>query len=50
MTNVLLKKRPVASWQFDSSNDKYVLDIGSVRVAEIDNSGNMKLKGRLSKL
>ena len=36
----------VAAWKYDSTNKLYYLLIDSVRVAQIDSSGNMAVKGQ----
>lgn len=41
---------PSPSWLFDSDNNKWYLEINSVRVAEIDSNGNMGIKGRAYRL
>ena len=36
----------ITPWLFDSDTNKYYLEIGGVRMAEIDANGNLRLKGR----
>ena len=39
----------VSPWKWDSTNSRYFLSIGGVKVVEIDSNGNVMHKGRLLK-
>lgn len=47
MTHLMLKKASsLGAWQWDNTNNRYYLEIGGVKIAEIDSNGNMIIKGR----
>jgi len=48
--NIFLRKVTSESWQWSAGSSLYYLDISGVRVAEIDSSGNLRIKGRVLKI
>ncbi len=50
MENILLKKASSSIWIRDNTNDTIYAEIKGVKVAEIDSSGNLIIKGRFLRM
>jgi len=48
--NIILKKMSASPWVYDSTAKTYTLTIDGTKVAMIDSSGNLRVKGRVLKL
>lgn len=50
MTSVMISKKSLSSpWEYDSTNDRWYIEMGGERVIQVDSNGNIMAKGRLLK-
>lgn len=48
--NILLQSVESQVWKFDGTTNRYLMRIGGVTVAWIDENGNLAIKGRVLKI